>query len=247
MQGSCFGRMLKKIVKSIFRKLGYEIHSKRDENCNNALLVARGDDFERLKESCMYYSVIKVHFGCGPRVLKGWINIDLAYEPWHDYLKYYTEKYYPENIRGDQKDFFALDITKKGLPLPDNSVDVIFHEDFLEHLNQRDQFLFLAETFRVLKTGGIHRVNTPNIISSMAKASTFSKGFAGVDTDEWNKWNHLNVLSPKVLEEMADLVGYSKVVFSNRNQSLSRLLPLEYRPDPNDRCENENIFADLIK
>jgi len=69
--------------------------------------------------------------------------------------------------------FLQIDITKTCLPLADNSVDVIFHEDFLEHLSQRDQILFLAETLRVLKPSGIHHVNTPNLLSSMKANSTF--------------------------------------------------------------------------
>lgn len=190
---------------------------------------------------------LMLHFGCGPRILKGWINIDLSYTHYKDYMKYYTDKYYPEEIRGNQSDFYAIDITKTGLPLPDESVDVVFHEDFIEHLNQRDQIIFLVETFRVLKIDGIHRVNTPNLLSSMGEHSDFSKGISGVYLEEWNKHIHLNVLTPTILQEMALMVGYKKVLFNGRNQSTSKLIPLEYRPDPNDRPESGNIFADLIK
>lgn len=191
--------------------------------------------------------VLKLHIGCGPRVLKGWINIDLKYEPYHNYMKYYTDKYYPEELRGDKSDFFAIDITKYGIPLPDNSVDVIFHEDFIEHLNQRDQIIFLAETLRVLKNGCVHRVNTPNLLESMHSHSDFSKGLNGVYNDEWNKHGHLNVLTPNILQETSLLVGYKKVIFNGRDRSQSKLIPFEYRPDTNDRSEEGNIFADLIK
>lgn len=239
--------MLNNIVKSIFRKLGYDIHKLTDRNRDNKLLITSVDDFERLKLSYINYSVIKLHIGCGPRIFKGWINIDLSYEPCDNYLQYYTDKYYPEEIRGDRTDLYAIDVTERGLPLPDNSVDVIFHEDFLEHLSQRDQIVFLAETYRVLKPGGVHRVNTPNLLSSMSEHSDFSKGIDGVYLDEWNKHNHLNVLTPKNLQELALMVGYQEVSFNARNQSRSNLRPLEYRPDPNDRPEEGNIFADLIK
>ena len=208
--------------------------------------LGHGKDIQRLHK-LETKGILKLHFGCGPRVLKGWINIDLSYEPFQNYMQYYTDKYYPESIRGNKSDFFAIDITKTALPLADNSVDVIFHEDFLEHLSQRDQILFLAETLRVLKTSGIHHVNTPNLLSSMKDHSTFSRGFIGVYLDEWKKHNHLNIMTPKMLEEMALMVGYSRVFFTERNKSLSNLIPLEYRPDPRDRPEGGNIFADLIK
>jgi predicted SAM-dependent methyltransferase len=190
---------------------------------------------------------LKLHFGCGPRVLKGWVNIDLKYVPFEKYMKYYGSKYYPPEQRGNKSDLYAFDVTKSQLPLPDNCVDVIFHEDFLEHLNQLEQIIILAESLRVLKKDAVHRVNTPNLLISMKEKSTFSLGKKGVYVDEWYKNRHLNLLTPNLLEEMAIMVGYSKVLFNSRDKSTSKLIPLEYRPDPKDRLEHGNIFADLIK
>lgn len=204
-------------------------------------------DDERLKLFAVDTQVVKLHFGCGPRVLKGWINIDLAFEPFENYLQYYGDVFYPEVIRGDKSDFFALDVTKERLPLDDNTVDVVFHEDFIEHLDQRSQILFLAETLRVLKPGAIHRVNTPDLKSSMLKNSDFSQGSAGVYVDEWDRHGHKSVLTSDMLAEMARMIGYREVRFTKRDGSASSLLPGEYRPDPNDREEGGNIFADLVK
>lgn len=204
-------------------------------------------DSERLKRFAADTQVTKLHFGCGPRVLKGWINIDLAFEPFENYLQYYGDAFYPREVRGDKSDFFALDVTKERLPLDDNTVDVVFHEDFIEHLDQRSQVLFLAETLRVLKPGGIHRVNTPDLINSMQKHSDFSRGAAGVYVGEWDRHGHKCVLTRTMLAEMAAMIGYREVQFTNRDGSASPLLPREYRPDPNDREEDGNIFADLVK
>ena len=44
----------------------------------------------------------------------------------------------------------------------------------------------LAEMMRVLKKGGVHRINTPNIISSMKTHSKFEFGGAGVYVEEWD-------------------------------------------------------------
>lgn len=242
--------MIKFIVKKIVYFLGYTISKVEAEN-NTAkfsdLCSEKLNGFAELERNCKKCKEIKLHFGCGPRVFKGWINVDLAYVPYHNFMQYYTDKYYPEKIRGDKTDFYAIDVTKTGLPLPDNSVDVIFHEDFLEHLNQRDQLVFLAETYRVLKPGGVHRVNTPDLLSSMNEHSDFSKGISGVYIDEWDRHRHLNILTTTILHEMALMVGYREVTFNSRDHSRSQLLPLEYRPDPNDRAESGNIFADLIK
>ncbi|MHA1380660.1 MAG: class I SAM-dependent methyltransferase [Candidatus Helarchaeota archaeon] len=228
-------------ILSIFRNLGYEI---RKIDLENRFTTK---DSEKLAKDYKKFKCVKLHFGCGPRILKGWINIDLKFVPYQKFMKYYTNKYYPKEIRGNRSDFYVLDITKENLPLPNNSVDVIFHEDFIEHLNQRDQIIFLAETFRVLKSGGIHRVNTPNLLVSMKEKSNFSEGRNGVHVKEWNKHLHFNILTPSMLEEFAKMIGYSKIVFNSKNNSSSSLVPLEYRPDVRDRPEIGNIFADLIK
>lgn len=242
--------MIKSIIKVMFNRLGYEIHrvpKKIVSTQVNVLEKERADDFTRLGNEFRKQETVKLHFGCGPRILKGWINIDLKYEHYHNYMQYYTDKYYPEEIRGDQNDFYAIDITKTGIPLPNESVDVIFHEDFIEHLNQRDSIIFLAETLRVLKKGGVHRVNTPNLLSSMRDHSDFKKGNREVYVYEWDHAQHLNILTPEYLKELALMVGYQEVIFKGRDESTSKLIPLEYRPDPKDRPEDGNIFTDLLK
>ena len=40
------------------------------------------NEFSRLKADYSKYNPIRLHIGCGPRILKGWINIDLSLEPY---------------------------------------------------------------------------------------------------------------------------------------------------------------------
>ena len=232
--------MMKSTVLKIIRHFGYELIKVNKEPsypaAKNALLKRKSERNQP----------VRLHFGCGPRVLKNWINIDLKYQPYEPHMEFMTEKYYPEEIRGDRSDFFAFDVTKWPLPFEDGSVDVIFHEDFLEHLSQKGQILFLSETYRILKIGGVHRTNTPDLGASMQKNSDFKKGFKGVFVDEWDRHGHSNVLTPGMLEEMATMVGYSKILFRKRDQSISRDIPLEYRPSRTN-SQRVNIFADLIK
>ena len=70
--------------------------------------------------------MLKLHFGCGPRVLKGWINIDLAYQSCEPYLDYYGNEYYPPGLRGTINDFMPIDVAEAPLPFEDDSVDLIF-------------------------------------------------------------------------------------------------------------------------
>jgi predicted SAM-dependent methyltransferase len=232
----------KNLPNRIFRKIGFEIKKVEKRTVNK-------NDLSRLSQFVINNQPVKLHFGCGPRVLKGWVNIDLAFEPFEDYLQYYTDIHYPENIRGDRNDFYEINFLKTGLPLLDDSVDVIFHEDFFEHLTQKEQVVFLAETLRVMKKGSTHRINTPNLLASMRDNSNFRKGREGVFTDEWENWHHFSIVTPAILEEMAKMVGYSDIKFNAKNNSVvADLLPREYRPDEKDRpARDSNVFADLIK
>jgi len=55
-----------------------------------------------------------------------------------------------------------MDITK-ALPLPDGSVDVVYSEEVIEHINREAGQRMLAECLRVLKPGGILRITTPSL------------------------------------------------------------------------------------
>jgi predicted SAM-dependent methyltransferase len=238
--------MIKQIIKKALEQVGYKLtplSSIKRPSLSNP------EDIERLKKVSESGSPVYLHFGCGPRVIKKWINIDLAFEPYEYYLQFYGDTYYPEEIRGNRQDLYEINILRDGIPLPDNSVDGIFHEDFFEHLVQRDQIIFLAETLRVMKSGSVHRINTPNLTASMRDYSDFTKGKDGVYVDEWNQWEHFSVINPGILEEMAKIVGYKEVKFTERDKSrISELLPKEYRPNPSDRpSKDANVFADLIK
>lgn len=242
---------MKRVIRKVLGKLGYEVRRLTvDAPPQTTVLVKQTLSVSELLSRIQRSSHVKLHFGCGPRILKDWINIDLAYidNGNDDYLEFYTDKYYPLELRGDHKDYFAMNAVEAPWPFPNDSVDVIFHEDFIEHLNQRDQFCFLAESYRVLKPGAIHRVNTPNVAYWMRQNNDFSKGMKTVPVDWiWNQWHHFNVLSPVVLEEMAKIIGYSRVIFTARDKSNSTLIPLEYRPDASYAPEEANLYADLVK
>jgi hypothetical protein len=220
--------------------------SLRNRLSSNGGQVDDAAERDRLRASAERADEVRLHVGCGPRVLTGWLNVDLAFEPFEDYLQYYGDRFYGPSVRGDRSDFFAIDITR-GLPLPDDSVDVVFHEDFIEHLTQGEAVGFLAEVFRVLKPGAIHRINTPDLAKSMERNSDFRRGLAGVYEAEWSRHGHYNVLTPTYLAELATLVGYSKIDFNGRDRSTYGDIPAEYRPDPSDRPEDGNVFADLFK
>lgn len=87
---------------------------------------------------------IKLHVGCGTLYKDGWINID----------------------NNSDNNIQRLDIDHdlaKGIPFTDNSVDFIYHEHFIEHLDYESGLTFLKECYRVLKPDGAMRIACPDL------------------------------------------------------------------------------------
>jgi predicted SAM-dependent methyltransferase len=83
----------------------------------------------------------KLHIGCGPMILEGWINSDFV----------------PRN-----REIIFLDITEK-LPFPDASLDYIYSEHLIEHVSLSAGIGHFKDCLRVLKPGGVIRVATPDL------------------------------------------------------------------------------------
>ncbi|OHA05193.1 MAG: hypothetical protein A2934_02765 [Candidatus Sungbacteria bacterium RIFCSPLOWO2_01_FULL_47_10] len=244
-------KLFRSIISRTYHLVGWFIGRPRAEKIKGLIFQCgrvfekkrtNADDHARLFRISGSSRPLRLHFGADIRILKGWINIDISpYTKPDDYP-------FPDSkdIRGGRADYFQIDFREAPLPLSDGSVDLVFHEDFIEHLTQKEIVQFLAETYRVLKTGGIHRINTPDLLSSLGKNCDFTRGIAGVKCEEWDKYGHHNVLTRNFLKELAKAVGYREVVFNGRNKSLSKDVPQEYRPG-DDRSDDEQIFCDLVK
>lgn len=92
-------------------------------------------------KACLDNMPIKaLHLGCGPNILKGWLNTDaFAYEP-----------------------AVCLDATRP-FPIEDNTLDYIFSEHMFEHLSYESGKAMLRECYRTLKPGGIMRLTMPTL------------------------------------------------------------------------------------
>ena len=81
----------------------------------------------------------KLHLGCGLNRKAGWLNVDL---------------FPPADL--------TLDLREK-FPFPENTFTVIYSEHFFEHIDYPVVAgKFLAECFRVLKSGGLIRLGVPD-------------------------------------------------------------------------------------
>lgn len=84
--------------------------------------------------------MLKLHLGCGSINLAGWTNIDL------------------ESKEADMH----LDL-RQALPFETSTVDFIYAEHFIEHVDRDEAGRLLKELLRVLKPGGVVRLVTPDL------------------------------------------------------------------------------------
>jgi predicted SAM-dependent methyltransferase len=82
----------------------------------------------------------KLHIGCGDVIFPSWTNID----------------------RESKVADVNIDV-RQGLPFESDSVDFIFSEHFIEHLEPMDAVAFFQETKRVLRSGGVMRTAMPDL------------------------------------------------------------------------------------
>lgn len=165
----------------------------------------------------------RLHLGCGPHVLPGWANLDLAGSQgsirWHLGWR---------------------------LPAAEGSVDAIFSEHFIEHVHKTHAAKLLRECFRVLRTGGVIRLSTPSLEKLV---SEYQSGRLGEWADlEWlpasasdllnegmRSWGHQYLYDePELRRQLID-AGFSGVRRVEWRQSgVEGMSNLERRPFHDD-------------
>ncbi len=127
------------------------------------------------------------------------------------------------------------------------TVDFIYQEDVLEHIDQKGQIKLLAEAFHMLKPGGVHRISTPCLKESMRVHSDFSQGAKGVHVAEWERWRHVALVTQSIIAEYAAIVGYSRCFFTVKDVSLSPHFRRDTRPDSDRNRFFGNVIVELVK
>jgi predicted SAM-dependent methyltransferase len=113
-------------------------------------------------------NVTKVNFGCGPRGLEDWVNVDWGLLSFVSrvpklrrllirlgLLDAHYDLDWPTNLR--------LHDCRKPIPFADASVDFIYTSHFIEHLYRFETERFLRECWRILNPGGTIRVVVPDL------------------------------------------------------------------------------------
>ena len=80
----------------------------------------------------------RLQIGGGPNLLEGWLNSDL--------------------VHGE----IFLNVTRR-FPIPDASLAYVFTEHMIEHVSEQQGMHVIREAHRVLRSGGVFRVTTPDL------------------------------------------------------------------------------------
>jgi SAM-dependent methyltransferase len=111
------------------------------------------------------------NLGCGPKVSS---HPDVVNMDWSIYLRFRSSALLgwmpPLVLRGERLrryrelpgNIVAHDLAR-GIPLPDGSLDVVYHSHMLEHIDRQRVAGFQREVWRVLKPGGVQRVVVPDL------------------------------------------------------------------------------------
>lgn len=132
---------------------------------------------------------LKINFGCGPIQPPKWINVDGSIRAWSvshlsllDRLLIALHLFPPTEY--NSRIFFHR--FTKSLPWRDNSIDVIYAGEVLEHLTYEKGEMLLKECYRILKRGGgIIRIRVPDNVRFWENYLTEFKRMKETPRNEW--------------------------------------------------------------
>jgi SAM-dependent methyltransferase len=167
-----------------------------------------------------------LHLGSGYERKEGWVNVDL--------------------VPVDVDLFWDL---RNGIPFPDSSVDAIFHEHLLEHLQKLDGLRFSVECLRVLKPGGVLRVVVPDAGSAIRGyvgdgdryVGPFPTGLMAIESLFYND-GHISMFDSTTLVLLLRAAGFRDVQQQEFGKSW---LPVE-TPDTESRRVG-SLYVDARK
>jgi predicted SAM-dependent methyltransferase len=189
----------------------------------------------------------KLHVGCGPHQMPGWLNADLC-------------------PSGEQ---IRLDATRR-FPFEDGVFDFIYSEHMIEHVPWSGGMKMLRECFRVLKPGGIIRIATPDLKFLLRllqpEQSPVESDYLRYNHERWTPWapdqsgvyavnhfmrawGHQFIFDKASLGKALMLAGFEAVSFpllmESKHDELRGLAAVDRMPD--GFLELETLVAEAVK
>ena len=201
--------------------------------------------------------VVKVNVGSGLAVVPGWINLDaslnalaahlptplqrVAYTASGSRLQHSRDEYL-----GILKNHcFVFCDVRRGLPLPDESVDYLYASHLLEHLERAEAVALVTDARRVMKEGATFRIVVPDLAHYMALyaegageevvAGIFSSGVPG------RLGRHRYMYDEAGLRRLAGEAGFEEVMRCAFRQGAM------VDADLLDNREDESVYLEVTK
>jgi predicted SAM-dependent methyltransferase len=121
-----------------------------------------------------------------------------------------------------------MDVTKS-LPIPDDSVDIVYSEEVIEHVNRENGRRMLSECFRVLKPGGTLRLTTPSLDYFAKRALMTPKGCEEINSIFYGH-GHRCIYTETVLREALQATGFINIVSSSYRELESKYGEFDTHP-----------------
>lgn len=107
---------------------------------------------------------IKLNLGCGAVRPKGWVNTDSSLNATIQKVPFIGKKVSQlfSQVKYSDSNVVFMNLNKTW-NYSDNSVDVVYASHLFEHLTRKAASIFLKESFRTLKPGGVIRLVVPDL------------------------------------------------------------------------------------
>jgi predicted SAM-dependent methyltransferase len=140
-------------IRSIFSAVGLEISRKRPRI--NIVEPQRKDYAPSNDEPSTRFKMY--HLGCGSVLADDFLNVDGDFEG----LNLKNGVCYA--VGGRPSTHILQHDLRNGIPAANNSLEMIYHSHFYEHLSDLEGISFLSECYRCLTPGGLMRFAVPDL------------------------------------------------------------------------------------
>jgi predicted SAM-dependent methyltransferase len=117
----------------------------------------------------------------------------------------------------------------KPLPLPDTTVDMVYSEEVIEHINRQAGRQMVAECFRVLKPGGTLRLTTPSL-NYFAKLALSNPAAVQQINDIFYCHGHQFIYSEESLRQVLSETGFANIRQSTYRDANSKYGSFDSHP-----------------
>jgi predicted SAM-dependent methyltransferase len=198
--------------------------------------------FQRFAPTALRRNALRLHLGCGNRLLDGWINIDA----------------------GIRANVLTMQLPRGLRRFPAACARYIYASHLLEHLQYPDEATaFAEECHRILIPGGVVRIVVPGIEKIIRAYVADNQAFFAIQASLHPAWcttklehllyalqqdgTHRYGYDFATLRKLLRRAGFADVVLSDYNASVIAALRVDYRGIRDDAGGYLSLFVEATK